>query len=416
MKLNLTGYAPNVLNTPVGTTTNAFSFEGKTPEQIIAILHRDGLSQEGVNALYAARGLGNPPTVPDNVTGVRRGFGRAGMHQYDVATGDRVDFNKDVQGLYSQITSEAMDPWRVRSGISNFAGGLMNAVGSYVGGPVWQAFTGIADAGNRALGNDDGTSYTDGKRSSADRIGAAVGAIAGATGAPGSYGATNSDPTGGAPGTQGGPTTTGGGSTGGFGMPGATGTTNWMDWINLAGQLGGAWLQSQGAKDASNASIAGIKEGIAEQRRQFDLSRADQMPWLQAGTAALGRLQDPNAFTKSPGYDFVLGEQLRGVQNSAAAQGGLFSGNAGRALQERAANVASGEYGNWFNQQASLAGLGQSSAQNLGTLGQNNATNVSNLLNQQGNARASGIAGQTNALTGGIADFLSWYNRRNGGG
>jgi hypothetical protein len=58
--------------------------------------------------------------------------------------------------------------------------------------------------------------------------------------------------------------------------------------------------------------------------------------------------------------------------------------------------------------------LGQASAQSLGALGQNNANNVSNLLGQQGDARASGIAGQTNALTGGVSDLLSWWNRRRG--
>jgi hypothetical protein len=103
---------------------------------------------------------------------------------------------------------------------------------------------------------------------------------------------------------------------------------------------------------------------------------------------------------------------MNAAQNSAAARGGLYSGNTFRALQDRGANVASQEYNNWFNQQSNLAGLGQTSAQSLGALGQNNANNVSNLLGNQANARASGIEGQTNALTGGIGDFLSWYNNR----
>ena len=188
----------------------------------------------------------------------------------------------------------------------------------------------------------------------------------------------------------------------------------WGDWVNLGGSLLGNYLQGRGASNAADASAAGIKAGIAEQARQFDLSRQDQMPWLQAGTAALGRLQDPNAFTQSPGYQFTRNEAFRDIGNQFSARGGAQSGNALRALQDRGANLASQDYGNWFNQQASLAGLGQTSAQSLGSLGQNNANNVSNLLGQQGNARASGIEGQTNAMTGGLADFLSWYNRRRG--
>lgn len=412
MKIEQTGMAgPNILASSV--------YSGKTPEQILQMLYGGGFTQEGVNALYAARGLLNPPTVPSEFIGGKPGAGRARSFLFD-ASGNRIN-SASARDFLNSFGTTAVDPYRVRSGISNLAGGLLNGVGSYVGGPVWQAFTGIADAGNRALGNNDGTSYTDGRRSGADLAGAAIGAIAGSLNGPGSYGANNpssgADPTGGAPGTQAGPTSTGGfGNIFGGGM--GTGTSNWPDWINLGGQLLGSYFQGQGAKDASNAQIAASRDGLAEIKRQYDQSRTDQLPWLNAGTAALGRLQDPNAFTASPGYGFVKREALGALDNSASARGGLFSGNAARALQDRAANLGSMEYNNWFNQQSNLAGLGQTSAQSLGGFGANAANNSANLLSDQGNARASGIAGQTNAITGGIGDFLSWYNRRRqyGGG
>jgi hypothetical protein len=199
-------------------------------------------------------------------------------------------------------------------------------------------------------------------------------------------------------------------------ITGGAGTMGWGEWINLAGQLGGSLLEGQGARRASNAESAALRAGIEEQRRQFDLNRADQMPWMQSGVAALGRLNDPNGFTASPSYEFVRGEGTRGIENSLAARGGAMSGNAMRRLSEFNTGLASQEFGNWWNQQSGLAGLGQTSTQSVGALGQNNTNNVSNLLGQQGNVRASGIAGQTNALTGGLSDFLSWYNRRNQGG
>jgi hypothetical protein len=190
---------------------------------------------------------------------------------------------------------------------------------------------------------------------------------------------------------------------------GASSGNLWQDLLPIAAQLGGSWLQSQGARDAARASAAGDAAAIAEQRRQFDLTRADQMPWLTSGVSALGRLNDPTAFTQSPGYQFVRGETLRDTNNQFAARGGALSGNAQRALQDRAGNLASLEYNNWFNQQSNLAGLGQSSAQSLGGLGQNNANNVSNLLSQQGNARASGIVDSTNAWTNGLNQAGQWY-------
>ena len=213
---------------------------------------------------------------------------------------------------------------------------------------------------------------------------------------------------------QSGAITGGAGALSGLGGLGAGGSMGWMDWLNLGGSLLGSYMEGKGAKDASAAQIAAAQAGIAEQRRQFDLSRADQMPWMQAGTAALARLQDPAAFTQSPGYQFVRDEGNRDLNNSFAARGGALSGNALRGITQYNQNLASQEYNNWFNQQGSLAGLGQTTAQSLGALGQSNANSISNLLGQQGNARASGIEGQTNALTGGIADFLSWYNRRRG--
>lgn len=227
---------------------------------------------------------------------------------------------------------------------------------------------------------------------------------AGAVGPAGSTGANAAGSIGASSGASGTGNILGGSSAGG--------NMGWGDWVNLGGQLLGSYLQGRGASNAADASAAGIKAGIDEQRRQFDVTRADQMPWLQSGVAALGRLNDPNAFQQSPGYQWTRDEAFRDIGNQFSARGGAQSGNALRALQDRGANLASTDYNNWFNQQSNLAGLGQTSAQSLGALGQNNANNVSNLLNQQGNARASGIEGQTNALTGGIGDFLSWYNNR----
>lgn len=218
---------------------------------------------------------------------------------------------------------------------------------------------------------------------------------------------------------------TGGAGVAGFGglsgaansISGLGGSMGWTDWLNLGGQLLGGYLEGKGAKDASNAQIAAAQAGIAEQRRQFDLNRQDQMPWVQAGTSALGRLQDPTAFTQSPGYNFVRREGNRDIGNSFAARGGALSGNALRGITQYNQNLASQEYNNWFNQQSNLAGLGQTSAQSLGSLGQNSANNVANLLGNQGNARASGIEGQTNAYTNLIGNLLSTWNRgRSGGG
>lgn len=212
--------------------------------------------------------------------------------------------------------------------------------------------------------------------------------------------------------TAGGASAAGAGNLG-LGIGGGMGW-DWGGIINTGLSLAGSALEGQGARDAARASAAGSTAAIAENRRQYDTSREDMMPWLTSGRNALGRLDNPQAnFTASPGYEFARGEGTRGIQNNFAARGGALSGNALRALTEFSGGLASGEYNNWWNQQAGLAGVGQTSAQNLGALGARSANDIGGYLQDRGNARASGISGQTNAYTGLLQNGLSAYNRRN---
>jgi len=173
--------------------------------------------------------------------------------------------------------------------------------------------------------------------------------------------------------------------------------------------IGGAALSASSARRASNAQQASADAAVAEQRRQFDLARSDQAPWLEAGRNALTRLQDPNAFTADPGYNFARSEGMRGIERSAAARGGATGGNALRALSQFNSGLADQTYGNWWNRQAGLAGVGQASASNLGALGANTAGNIGNALMAGGDARASGIAAQGNAIGGALSSLANLY-------
>lgn len=124
---------------------------------------------------------------------------------------------------------------------------------------------------------------------------------------------------------------------------------------------------------------------------------------------------DYSAFYQSPDYQFRLGQGLNAVQGSAAAQGGLYSGNALRAITDYGSGLAAGEFGNYVNRQLALAGMGQTATTQAGNAAMTTGTNISNLLMNQGNARASGIIGQTNAITGGINDLASLYGMYRGG-
>jgi hypothetical protein len=132
---------------------------------------------------------------------------------------------------------------------------------------------------------------------------------------------------------------------------------------------------------------------------------------------------DYSQFYKSPDYNFRMSEGLGAVQNSAAAQGGLYSGNALRGIQDYGQGVAAGGFQNWVNNQLALAGMGSSASAQAGQGAMQTGANVGNLLVNQGNARANGIVDQSNAVAGGINDLSSivgaWrggYFNRGGGG
>ena len=137
------------------------------------------------------------------------------------------------------------------------------------------------------------------------------------------------------------------------------------------------------------------------------------IPGTPATAGTPGGASDMSPFFNSPDYGFRRSEGQRDIGNSFAARGGAFSGNALKALTEFNSNLAAGEFGNWWNRQAGLVDAGQGGTAQTANAGANmansitntignTAANVGNNLIGAGNARASGVQGQYNALADGI--------------
>lgn len=194
--------------------------------------------------------------------------------------------------------------------------------------------------------------------------------------------------------------------------------------------------QDTAAREARDLGKQASDEAIAENRRQYDTTRADFKPYTDAGVGAIGRLDsaskgDMSSFQASPDYQFVRSEGQRDIGNSFAARGGAASGNALKALDEYNKNLASGEYNNWWNKQSGLAGLGSGAATTVAGAGANSTASISNnLLNSaQGygnnlryaaDARASGInKGAADLNRGGnnaFKVFMSFFGGMGGSG
>lgn len=167
-----------------------------------------------------------------------------------------------------------------------------------------------------------------------------------------------------------------------------------------AALVGGA-IANKGSKDAAKTQAKSADMATAEQKRQYDLTRSDQLPWMDAGKWALGQQQnlmkgDYSGFYNSPDYQYGLNELTKTMDRSAAARGRLYSGGYGEDFGKAMQGYATTNYNNFYNRLGNMNGTGQTTATNLGNLGQNYATAAGNNMMAAGNARASGYANQAN--------------------
>lgn len=196
-----------------------------------------------------------------------------------------------------------------------------------------------------------------------------------------------------------------------------------MPWA-AAAAVAGAVISSASAKSsakkASRAQQEGTEAGIAEQRRQFDISTELQRPALEAGDIARQQLLSslglagPEAeaqffegFKETRGQQFLRQQQEKALTRTAAARGQLTGGNVLTALQEQAEGRAAGRLGEFQNRLAGLAGAGQVAATQTGQFGQQTSGNIAQLQALGGQARATGILGQGQAVQQGIGGVFT---------
>lgn len=190
--------------------------------------------------------------------------------------------------------------------------------------------------------------------------------------------------------------------------------------IAAAATVGGAVIKGQAAKKAAKKQAKAQDAAAAEQRAALAKIEPYQQPYRDAGTSALNDLTkvnsgDYSAFEKSPDYLYAKDQALKGVEGSAAARGGLYSGNNLRALETTGAGLASQNLGNYRNSLFNQIGIGQQATNVLTNATLGTASNVGNNLIGAGDARASGIIGQGNAYGGALQDLGSIFGGAYGG-
>jgi hypothetical protein len=196
----------------------------------------------------------------------------------------------------------------------------------------------------------------------------------------------------------------------------------------------GAYSSSRNASTQAQAARDATAAGQQALDRQTELNK----PFYDTGVNALNKLstQDPytvDAFNYSadPGYAFRFNEGMKGLNASAAARGGLISGNALRAATNYGQEAGSQEYQNAYNRyltgnqqklqayntntgiQQNLASMGQGSANNqAASAGAFGASAANNIMNA-GVATGAGYTGAANAISSGVNTGLNYYQNQN---
>lgn len=152
----------------------------------------------------------------------------------------------------------------------------------------------------------------------------------------------------------------------------------------------------------------GTGQSIGALERGYAGAEAAQEPYYQQGTQGLSNLAqmagtgfqfNEGDITMDPSYQFRLQEGQRAIQSGAAANGGLLSGAAQKALAKYGQTMASQEYANAYNRaynkaldtyqskvglNQALAGYGQNAANNISGYRSNLGTQSANVYGAQG--------------------------------
>jgi hypothetical protein len=220
-----------------------------------------------------------------------------------------------------------------------------------------------------------------------------------------------------------------------------------MSWVaaavaggTIVGSLISADSSSNAAQSAADAQVNSTGQSIGEQRRQFDITQANNKPFLDTGTAANARLRtllgiddggDPSTspllrkFTQAdmdadPVYQSGLkfgADQGRDAINARATQAGNYDSGAtlkaltrfgtdyGSTKANESYNRFTNDQGNVYNKLAGVSGTGQVATNQVAAAGTAASNNISNSLEGAGNARAAGIVGGANAWGNAISQI-----------
>lgn len=183
-------------------------------------------------------------------------------------------------------------------------------------------------------------------------------------------------------------------------------------------------LQNQALGQYRTIQDNALGTSLDQQTLARDSIRSGAQPYMDTGLDALSRLRqmldinptpDAASVMAEPGYQFGLQQGLNATQGTAAARGGLYSGQALKELTQYGNDYATTKYGdawnraqtdysNRWNRISGLMNMGRDETARVGASDQAYANNVGNLVggnaNRVGSAMLDNAGNRTALLTG----------------
>lgn len=214
----------------------------------------------------------------------------------------------------------------------------------------------------------------------------------------------------------------------------------WGAAIAAGGAIIGGYMSSQGSQDAAQTQANAANQASQIQQQMYNQNVQRLSPWTTAGQQALGQLQgqmgelttpfSATQYQQSPGYQWQLNQGLQAIQDSAAARGGVNSGNTMKALMGYGQGLANQDYQqalsnytNWqsqvYNMLSGLANTGANAAGMTAGLGASTANQLGSNAMQAGNAISAGQVANANAwgnTASSLGNLGSWAMMNQGYG
>ena len=176
---------------------------------------------------------------------------------------------------------------------------------------------------------------------------------------------------------------------------------------------------------AAGKSDKSARHARNRQWRQYLETKERLAPWVARGTEGLQAFADralagPGPYEESPGYQFQLGEGNRNIDSGFGAGGSLGGGAHERARVRFGQGHAAQDYDRHLNRYyaslqplQNLASMGQNAAVQTGNFGQTSVNQMNQYGRYGAQGQGGGAVGASNAVRGGLQDYMTYRAMQN---